>query len=146
MPEKVEFAGKEWVALAKEFLDKQMAATGDSLKGIDFALCEVFTDPPAHLLRGDDNRVAWWFHIKDGEVEVGDREIDIERKATLDYSETLPAAKTVYEGDPEGAAEAQKKLSEWIESGKVDPSFLEAPKAVSVALAPLHDHLARLTR
>ena len=145
MAEKAEFAGREWVALAREYLEKRVAQAGDKLDGVDFALCEVFTDPPAHLLRGDDNRVAWWVRISGSNVEVGDREIDIERKLTVDYQEVLPFAKTVYEGNPEAQAAAQERMRQRVESGAADRSFLEMPQAVTETLGPIHDHLARLT-
>lgn len=49
MVEKHEFMSTEWVAMAREQITQ--ALTARDLRGIDFTLCEEFTDAPAHLRR-----------------------------------------------------------------------------------------------
>ena len=146
MAEKAEFASQEWVELAREYLEPRAAEAADSIRGVDFELCEVFTDPPAHLLRGDPDRVAWYIRIQNGRLEVGDGEIETKLKLTVDYQETLPRAKTIYEGNPAAAAAAQERRQKRIESGELDPAWNEIPEVVNRVLGNLHDHLARLTR
>ena len=96
---KAELASDEWIGLAGAWLSEQLAARAEAVDGVRFSLCEVFTDPPAHLDDGT-GKAAWWLAISGASVEVGrgDR-TDLEHRAEVDYTTSLPHARRVYDLD-----------------------------------------------
>ena len=65
---KYEFCSKEWVSVARDYL---VAAVGDADLGDGrFSFCEVFTDPPAHLLEPGESTIGWYVSVADGELSV----------------------------------------------------------------------------
>ena len=70
-------------------------------------------------------------------------------RITADYATVLPLARMVFEGNPEGAAEAAKVGAAATASGKMrregDASGVANIPALAAAFAKLHDTLARRT-
>lgn len=131
--EKVELFSPQWLELARDFLTARIKEVKEPLDGLDFAICEVLTDPPAHLAHPGTNRVAWHVIFKGRHVEVGSGEIDCPFKMVSDYQTVLPRAKTVYSENPE-AFEARKEDR---------PADLpEVPPEIQPLLVEMHDYQA----
>ena len=149
---KYEFGSEAWVSLARDYL---VAAVGDAdLEGIRFSFCEVYTDPPAHLLEPGESTTGWYVSIADGEFRVEKgvlSEADI--LITSDYATTLPLAQMVFEGNPEGAVQAQEMVEAATAAGKMRregdanafTNVASKVPALAAAFAKLHDTLARRT-
>jgi hypothetical protein len=82
--EKYELASPEWVTMLRGLVEEGLA--GEDLAGINFSLCEEFTNPPAHLRRPGSATIGFYVRIEDGEIEVGDHPIDASFKLVGDYA------------------------------------------------------------
>jgi hypothetical protein len=72
--EKLEFGSREWVDMLRDLILKGLA--GKDLSGIEFTLCEEYTDPPEHLRRPGSSSIGLHVRIANGEVEVVNEVID----------------------------------------------------------------------
>ncbi len=82
--EKFEFASPEWVDMLRDLIVAGLA--DKDLSGIEFTLCEEYTDPPAHLLRPGSSTIGLYVRIANGEVEVVNDVLDIAtKKMVCDY-------------------------------------------------------------
>jgi hypothetical protein len=138
MTEKVELGSPEWLEIAREFLTARAAQLGEQLDGVNFAICEVLTDPPAHLANGAPNQVAWQFRFDGPRVDVrfGDA-TDVDFRQVADYQTILPFARIVYSDNPEELAASRERRK-----GKEAPAL---PAVLAPTLLDMHDHLARRT-
>jgi hypothetical protein len=82
--EKLEFASPEWVIMLREIVEEGLA--GQDIAGINFSLCEEFTDPPMHLRQGEEETIGYYVKIEDGDIEVGGHPIDATFKIIGDYA------------------------------------------------------------
>lgn len=145
---KYEFCSEGWVSIARDYL---VAQVGDAdLGDARFSFCEVFTDPPAHLLEPGETETGWYVSVADGKLTVGRGVLpDADMRITADYATVLPLARMVFEGNPEGAAEAAKVGAAATASGKMrregDASGIANIPALAAAFAKLHDTMARRT-
>ena len=136
---KFEFCSDDWIAVAREFIERQ--AEGADLSGINVTFNEVFTDPPAHLDQQGAGKIGWYLRIADNRIEVSPgvlAEADV--RATVDYQMVLPAARRL-STDPPLDEETQKALAANIRR-EGDASVLSGLKWLS----GLHDVMAVRTR
>jgi hypothetical protein len=119
-------------------LEDTVARLGDEMQGVKFAICEVLTNPPAHLAPNGEDFISWHFVFDGPKVTVERGRIaDADMTAEADYATILPAARTVYSENPE-ALEASRKR-------RAEAGTVALPPQLAPALAGLHDHLARRT-
>jgi hypothetical protein len=82
--EKFEFASPEWVGMLRELILDGLAGT--DLSGIDFTICEEYTNPPPHLQRPGSQTIGLYVRIANGEVEVVDQVLEeATKKLVCDY-------------------------------------------------------------
>ncbi|HEX2038181.1 MAG TPA: hypothetical protein VHF47_00450 [Acidimicrobiales bacterium] len=144
MPDKHEFGSPAWVEAVRPVVERLLA--DHDLKGVEYAFCEEFTDPPDHLRRDGSSAIGWHFRITGGQVLVGDGPLDdADVRIVADYHTVLPLARVVLaeHDDLEGfrrtveEAAAAGKLRREGNASRV-PRFLVA--------VDFHDPIARLTR
>ena len=92
-----------------------------------------------------------WISVANGELRVGKGILpDADIRITADYATVLPLARMVFEGNPEGAAEAAKLGAAAAAAGKMstegDMTAIAKVPALATAFAKLHDTMARRTR
>lgn len=142
----VEFASREWCEAANRYLQEQAALHPEALDGVQWSVTERWQNAPPHL--GFPGNIAgFWFTISDGKIEVGpgpaaeaDTEID------GDYNAILPIGWTIYNGDPEIQARAQREYGHLSRNKPVrmKGEFPSHPPLLPF-LGGLHDHMARRT-
>jgi hypothetical protein len=82
--EKLEFGSPEWVDMLRGLILEGLA--GKDLSGMEFTLCEEYTDPPEHLRKPGSSSIGLHVHIVNGEVEVINEVIDrATKKMVCDY-------------------------------------------------------------
>ena len=144
--DRVEFASREWCAEANRYLQEQAAKHPEALNGVEWSVTERWQNAPPHL-GFQDNVAGFWFTIGGGRIEVGagpaaeaDTEID------GDYNAILPIGWTIYGGDTEIQARAQREYGHLARNKPVQMkgSFPEHPPLLPF-LGGLHDHMARRT-
>ena len=145
---KEEFCSEAWVAIARDYLTKAVGSA--SLQGIEFTFCEVFTEPPVHLLDGNEDKTGWYVAVANGEMRIGKGLVTAaDYRITCDYQTILPLARTVFENNPQGAADAQKAVAQATQCGKMktegDQELFARYPVIAKAFANLHDTLARRT-
>jgi len=144
--DRVEFASSEWIEVARAYLEPRVAAHTDSLRGVRFGVCEVYTDAPAHL-GYPNNEAAFHICIDDGVLDIGRGEVDdVDMKVRADYERAHVAVTAVWEQMPERRTRILRELRHrtgvdaFEIKGALDPSSPAMP-----VLAGVHDHLARHT-
>jgi hypothetical protein len=111
--EKYELASPEWVTMLRGLVEEGLA--GEDLAGINFTMCEEFTDPPAHLRRPGSATIGFYVRIENGEVVVGDHPIDATFKLVGDYAAMREYALRPFSPtqlDPDTAAMRQRMIEE----------------------------------
>jgi hypothetical protein len=82
--EKFEFASPEWVDMLRGQILEGLA--GKDLSGMEFTLCEEYTNPPEHLRRPGSSSIGVCIRIANGEVEVANEVVDTAtKKMVCDY-------------------------------------------------------------
>ena len=66
--DKFEFASPEWVDMLRGVIVEGLA--GQDLSGVDFVLCEEYTNPPEHLQRHGSGSIGFHISVANGEVQV----------------------------------------------------------------------------
>ncbi|MBS0421064.1 MAG: hypothetical protein JSR66_25365 [Proteobacteria bacterium] len=135
--QKFELFSPEWIQFAKRHLEQRVAEAGERLEGIRFEICEVLTDPPAHLARGGSNRLSWNLVFNGPTVQVSMGEIDCALKIVGDYQKVLPSARTLYGDSPEALAANRERLTRL--------GVPAIPGPLRPVLLDLHDVMARRT-
>ncbi|MDE0350460.1 MAG: hypothetical protein OXM56_12220 [Gammaproteobacteria bacterium] len=142
--EKYPFCSAAWVGVARDFIETQCAE--NNLSGIETSFCEKFTDTPDNVTTDGDGVTGWYFRIAGGKVEVGHGVIeDADATIIADYQTVVPLARVVFEGNPEGAADAQRVVEQATAEGKMRREGSEDAMNATPFLAGLHDVLARRT-
>lgn len=141
-----EFASRGWCEEANRYLQEQAALHPEALTGVEWSVTERWQNAPPHL-GFEDNVAGFWFTISAGKIEVGagpaaeaDTEID------GDYNAILPIGWTIYAGDTEIQARAQREYGHLSRSKpvKMKGEFPSHPPLLPF-LGGLHDHMARRT-
>jgi hypothetical protein len=100
---KQEFCSDAWIDEVERILSELVADAGESLRGRKITVCEVFTDPPAHLLRPGEDRVYWYCEVEEGRAHVAREDRPADYRVVVDYQATLPGARSLHDtprGDP----------------------------------------------
>lgn len=143
----VEFASDAWFSLAEAVLTELAKVNREQLQGLQFSLCEVYKNVPAHL-PSSNGTIAWTFTIDGGEIEIRRHERkDVDFWVTWDYEAILPIAKMVYSADAAVLAEAESIRAAAEHAGKRQSagSVEHAPAPIKDVLYQMHNRLAELT-
>jgi ketosteroid isomerase-like protein len=84
--EKFEYASPEWVDMLRGLIIEGLA--GRDLSGVEFVLCEEYTDPPEHLRRSGSDSIGLCIRVADGRVQVVSEVVDgaeTTKKLVCDY-------------------------------------------------------------
>ena len=142
--EKHRFCSAAWVGVARDYIVAQCAE--NDLSGIEMTFCEKFTDAPDDIATEADSATGWNCRISGGEVEVFHGVLaDADLTITADYETVVPLARTVFEGNPEGTAAAQKVVQEATAQGRMKCEGEGQGMGSVPFLAGLHDALAHQT-
>lgn len=137
------FASPEWVAALKAILIELVAEVRADLDGVDFTICEVFTDVPP-----DGATCVWAARITGEGVQFFDEPVAADYEVSGDYEAILPGARIIYEGvtDAELAAQAEHR-GRMIAAGRLHANgdMRTVPRPLRRLLQTMHDRLARQT-
>ena len=112
-----------WIDMAQRRIADVLA--GKDLSGINYTLCEEFTNPPDHLRQGTAASLGFYIRVVDGRAEVGDHPIDdADCKIVSEYEDALPVAR-----DPNAPAADPRLMQERLASGRlrIEGNPQEAP-------------------
>ena len=144
--DRIEFLSKEWIEAVRAYLTPRIAERRDALRGKRGAVCEVFTDAPAHLGH-PDNVAAFHIVVDDGELTVAPGDLEnADYRMQADYNQAHIVATAVFAGSPDRqrrlANEVAHRHGTFFETrGGLD----DAPPALLEAMAGMHDELAKRT-
>jgi hypothetical protein len=138
-----EFASPGWTAFMHGMITANVARLGAEADGLRWSICEVFTDPPAHL-SPSGAPIAWFCRVVGDQVTFGDGEIDdAEMKVTVDYAAVLPLGRYDTAGDPDRAAELARMSAGLVANGQLTRVGDRAAR--DPRMPNLHDLIARVT-
>jgi hypothetical protein len=154
--QKVELGSAEWISLAGNFLQEVVPPLAEQLNDVKWSVCQVLTDPPAHLANTDSGKVAWWYNFEGAQVTTGSGFLDgADTIMEGDYRRVLPMARIVYSESAEMTARRQadherinvgsQSASEAPAGDAAAPGKVPIPAPLRPTLLELHDHLARHT-
>jgi len=144
LPDQFEFFSDAWLAEAREFLEREIAARRDRLAG-PFSLSECFTAAPPHLELPDD--VASWNVHFDGETIAVARGADPSADLVVegDYQAALTSAQRVGITVPGAEAAMWREVRQQFGADAIRFRGGVADPEAGALLALLHDHLGRRT-
>lgn len=121
-----------WLQMARHQITGILA--GRDLAGIDFTLCEEFTNPPPDLRRTDAATIGFYVRIADARVEVGDHPVDdADLKIVSDYEEARAIAR-----DPDAPAAQPSAIAERLAEGRL--ALIGDPACAPPVLGELDIH------
>jgi hypothetical protein len=130
--EKFRFMSSPWIEMANDEITRALATT--DLDGIDFTLCEEFTDPPAELRHDDANTIGFCVRIADGAVEVSDTPVDdADLRIVSSYDDAYEIAR-----DPDAPAAKPDAMQTRLDQGTL--RIVGDPAQAPAALADLDIH------
>ncbi len=140
----LQFASPEWILRLQAILAELVAERAAELKGVDFTICEVFTDVPP-----DAHTAVWAARIVDGCVTFFEQPVPADYEVRGDYDAVLPGALMIYEGvDGEELGRQAEHRKAMIAAGRLtsqgDLSAMSKP--LRRLLQTMHDRLARECR
>jgi hypothetical protein len=140
---KYEFASREWFAALHAIFCERAAIAAKTDPDFRVSICEVFVDPPAHLLPPGEKTLAWHCKIHGANVEFSLTESDdVETKIIADYNAIVPFARYVTRGDPAREKEMESLLGAQVAAGKVN--IVKRATGPS-PLGSVHDAICLLT-
>ena len=140
MPEKVEFASLEWIAVARQTI--LQLSEGFDFGELSTSFCEEFTDPPAHLSM-DGSSLGWHIVVHGGSVVVEAGVLEsADVMITVPYQKALWFARlTNAEAEADGPARDKFRRESVRVTGDIKAfRALELPWS-----GKLHDILAAMT-
>jgi hypothetical protein len=130
--EKFRFMSPAWIEMAREQIVESL--TGTDLEGMNFTLCEEFTNPPDDLRREGASTIGFVVRIVDGRVEVGDQPTDdCDFRVVSDYDDALAIAR-----DPDAPVAQPSMMERRIAEGRL--RIVGNPADVPATLAGLDIH------
>jgi hypothetical protein len=137
------FGSEDWMSLLRRTLVELTAEAGEALDGVDFSICEVFTDAPP-----DGGERVWAARIKGTDVEFFDHAIEADFNVCGDFAAILPIARVIYAGATEADLAAlidhrERMVAEGRLTSRGD--LRSAGKPLRKILQSMHDRLARRT-
>lgn len=140
---KYEFASREWFAALHAIFCERAAIAAKTDPELQLSTCEVFTDPPKHLLAPGEVKLAWHCKIHGPKVDFALTESDdTDTKIIGDYTTLLPFAHYVTHGDPKREAELEGLLAKSVGAGKIN---MVRRSTRPNALGSIHDAICLLT-
>jgi hypothetical protein len=139
----VQFASPEWVALLRATLSKLHDEARPYLAGVDFTICETFTDVPPQ-----GGTCVWAAHITADSLRFLDVPLTADYEVSGDYAAILPGAKLIYDGvTPAQLAAQAAHRDQMAAAGRIVSTgdLAAAPRAIRRMLQTMHDILARRT-
>ena len=136
------FATTEWLAMLRGVFE-QTVAGGSHADDTDFAMCEVYTDVPAHVSSAP--RLSWHIRLSDGEVSFATEEIDdVDIKIVAEWAllSELSAVEYGADGPP---PDLIAKVAQAANEGRFQ--FIQRPamKPPPPAFGGVHNQVARRT-
>lgn len=138
-----EFASTEWLAMVQAQLQERVHAAQRRDPGapLSFSLCELFTDPPAHIGRGT---VGWSVRVQAGKFEFFARELeDAQHKVIAGYDDILPLVRFRLGADAERMKEYTALGATLVRKGRI--AVLGTLPKLPREFATLHDAIAERT-
>ena len=130
--EKCRFMSPAWIKMAREQITE--ALTGTDLSGMNFALCEEFTNPPDDLRHEGASTIGFVVRIVDGRVEVdGQPTDDCDFRVVSDYDDALTIAR-----DPDAPVAQPSMMEQRMAEGRL--RIVGNPADVPATLAGLDIH------
>jgi hypothetical protein len=130
--EKFRFMSPSWIEMAREQITQ--ALEGADLDGVNFALCEEFTNPPDDLRREGRVTIGFVVRLVDGRVEVEDHPTDdCDLRVVSDYDDALVIAR-----DPDAPAAQPSMMEQRLAEGRL--KIVGNPVDVPGSLAGLDIH------
>jgi hypothetical protein len=140
---KYEFASREWFAALHAIFSERAAAAAQTNPDLRVSTCEVFENPPAHLLEPGQTKLAWHCQINGANVHFALSESDdVETKIIGDYATLVPLSHYVVNGDPKREAELEQLLGQAVAAGKI--KVIKRASGTG-PLGSVHDAICRLT-
>ena len=142
--QKHEFASPGWFEALHATIRRLALAAGPELEHARWAVCEVFTDVPAHIAQTPDRKSAWHCYFRGREISFGLGEInDADFKVVADYQTALPFAYEYLGNDPAAQTRVNEALMRAVAAGKMQ--IAGSRDRQPAAFATLHDEMARVT-
>lgn len=130
--EKFRFMSPAWIEMAREQISKSL--TGTDLGGMNFTLCEEFTNPPEDLRREGASTIGFAVRIANGRVEVGGQPTDdCDLRVVSDYDDALAIAR-----DPDAPVAQLSMMEQRMAEGRL--KIEGNPADVPATLAGLDIH------
>ena len=130
--EKFRFMSPAWIEMAREQITKALA--GADLDGMNFSLCEEFTNPPDDLRRDGASTIGFVIRIVDGRVEIEDQPTDsCDFRVVSDYGDALAIAR-----DPDAPVAQASMMEQRMAEGRLE--IVGNPGDVPATLAGLDIH------
>lgn len=130
--EKFRFMSPAWIEMAREQISKSL--TGTDLGGMNFTLCEEFTNPPEDLRREGASTIGFAVRIVNGRVEVGGQPTDdCDLRVVSDYDDALAIAR-----DPDAPVAQLSMMEQRMAEGRL--KIEGNPADVPATLAGLDIH------
>jgi hypothetical protein len=130
--EKFRFMSPAWIEMAREQITK--ALTAADLAGMNFTLCEEFTNPPDDLRREGASTIGFVVRVNDGRVEVGSQPTnDCDFRVVSDYDDALAIAR-----DPDAPVAQPSAMEQRMAEGRLE--VVGDPADVPATLAGLDIH------
>ena len=140
---KYEFASPSWVAYLHGRISERFEAMGEERAGIDWSICEIFSDPPRHL-SPDGAPLAWHCILRDGRLRIGaEAADDVSVTVRADYAAIVPIGRYDTRSEPERVRELQAMVAGLIARGAMTVDG--ALGARDARFSDVHDLLARVT-
>src|SRR5262245_50874246 len=112
--QKYEFSSPEWMKMVRRLVEDGLR--GKDISGIDFSMCEEYTDPPEHLRQPGTNSIGFTIRFADGTVELIDEpRDDVDFKLVGDYAALKEYSLRPFDPtnfDPETLAIRQRMMDE----------------------------------
>jgi hypothetical protein len=138
-----EFASPGWKAFMHGMITANVVRLGADAADLRWSICEVFTDPPAHL-SPSGAPIAWFCKVSGDRVTFGEGEIDdVDVKVIADYAAVLPLGRYDTAGDPGRAAELAGMSAGLVAAGQL--TRIGDRAARDPRMPNLHDPIARVT-
>jgi hypothetical protein len=126
------FMSPAWIKMAQDQIAGALA--GQDLRGIDFTLCEEFTDAPDDLRPEGAATIGFFVRVADNSVEVGDHPTDdADFTIVSDYEDALAIAR-----DPDAPVAQQSMMEARMAEGRL--KVVGNPADVPAMLAGLDIH------
>ena len=127
--EKFRFMSPAWIEMAREQITTSL--TGVDLGGVNFTLCEEFTNPPDDVRREGASTIGFVVRFVDGTIEVvGEPTGDCDFRVVSDYEDALAIAR-----DPDAPVAQPSMMEQRLAEGRL--KIVRNPADIPAALAGL---------